>query len=271
MELVLVAVALSLLLVWAGQRRMIYFPFGAVDPPAAVGLADAEAVSLTTADGLTLGGWFVAAATRINASSALDRRALTIVVFNGNAGNRSMRASFAAALRRQGISTLLFDYRGYGGNRGSPSEEGLALDARAAADYLSSRPDVDPARVVYFGESLGTGAAVRLASERRPHALILRSPFPSLVDVGRYHYPYLPVRWMLRDRFDCVERIRQIGCPLLVIAGDRDGIIPMAMSERLFSAAAGPKRMVTIAGADHNDEALSDGPEMMAAIREFLR
>jgi len=258
----LLAAALMLLLLWAGQRRLIYFPFGSVPAPADVGLPRAEPVSFATADGLMLRGWFVPADT--------NEPRLTMVVFSGNAGHRALRAPLAAALAPHAVATLLMDYRGYGGNPGSPSEEGLVRDARAARAYLASRRDVDPARIVYFGESLGAGVAVRLASEQRPYALILRSPFPSLVAVGRYHYPLLPVEWLLRDRFDCVERVRQVGCPLLVIAGDRDGIIPLQMSERLFAAAAEPKRLVTIPGADHNDEELLAGPRMIGAIVEFL-
>ena len=258
----LVAVALALLLVWAGQRRLIYFPFDSVPRPGDVGLPRAEPVSIATADGLTLGGWFVPA------DSAGAR--WTMIVFNGNAGHRAMRAPLAAALARHGVATLVFDYRGYGGNPGRPSEDGLALDARAARAYVASRPDVDPARIVYFGESLGTGVAVRLATIDRPHRLILRSPFPSLVEVGRHHYPLLPVGWLLRDRYDSAGRIGAIGCPLLVIAGDRDGIIPIAMSQRLFAAAAEPKRLVTIAGADHNDDELLSGRRMIEAIVEFL-
>lgn len=261
--ILLAALGIALLALWAGQRRLIYFPFGDVPPPGEVGLPATEVVSFTTADGVTLAGWFVPA--------DAEAMRLTAVVFNGNAGNRAMRAPLATALRRYGIATLLFDYRGYGGNAGSPSEEGLARDARAAVEYLATRRDVDPSRIVYFGESLGTGVAVRAAAERRPRALILRSPFPSLVEVGRHHYPILPVRWLLRDRFDSIGRIRRVGCPLLVIAGDRDGVIPFSMSERLFAAASEPKRMVTIAGADHNDTALLDGPGMIAEIIAFLR
>ena len=263
LAILLAAAALALLLLWAGQRRMIYFPFGDVPPPAAVGLTGAEPVSFAAADGVTLAGWFVPPRT--------EPTQITAIVFNGNAGNRAMRAPLAAALSSHGIATLLFDYRGYGGNGGSASEEGLARDARAAVDYLAARPGVDPARIVFFGESLGTAVAVRLATERRPRALILRSPFPSLVDLGRLHYPVLPVAWLLRDRYECIDRIRRIACPLLVIAGDRDGIIPAELSERLFAAAVEPKRLVIIRGADHNDEELLNGPQMIAEIVRFVR
>jgi hypothetical protein len=255
--------ALGVVVLWAGQRRMIYFPFGDVPTSAAAGLPRAESVAFTTADGLTLHGWFVPAA------QPATRH--TVIVFNGNAGHRAMRAPLADALARRGIASLLFDYRGFGGNPGSPSEEGLALDARAARAYVAGRPDVDSTRLVYFGESLGTGVAVGLATEHPPAALILRSPFTSMVDIGRYHYPFLPVRWLLRDRFDSLDRIGSVGCPLLVIAGDRDSIIPPALSQRLYDAAPSPKRLVMIPGADHNDEDLFAGPRMIAAIVEFLQ
>src|SRR5262245_48770130 len=189
----LLVVLVALAAVWAGQRRLIYFPFGHVPAPASVGLADAEPVTFTSADGIALDGWFV--------PSPRPSGGFTVVVFNGNAGNRAFRAPLAAALRTQGVAVLLFDYRGYGGNAGHPTELGLAQDARAARAYVVSRPDVAADRIVYFGESLGAAVAVTLATEHVPAALVLRSPFASLAEVGRHHFPFLPVAWLLRDRF----------------------------------------------------------------------
>jgi hypothetical protein len=259
---ILPAVALALALLWLGQRRMIYLPFGDVAPAASLGLPHAEDVTFTTDDGVTLHGWFVPAAS--------TPARFTMIVFNGNAGHRGMRAPFAAALARHGVATLLFDYRGYGDNAGMPSETGLAQDARAARAWLTTRADVDTSRVVFFGESLGAAVALRLASETRPFALVLRSPFTSLTDVGRHHYPFLPVRWMLRDRYPSLERVGSVSCPTLVIAGERDRIIPIEQSRRLYAAIATEKRLVVIAGADHNDEELLDGPELMRAMLDFL-
>ena len=173
-------------------------------------------------------------------------------------------------LARHGIASLLFDYRGYGGNPGTPSEKGLASDARAALRYVASRRDVDGDRIVYFGESLGSGVAVGLALEQPPFALILRSPFTSLVDVGRVHYPFLPVALVLRDRFPSLARIASLQRPLLVIATDRDEVVPIAQSERLYNAATSPKRLVIIEGAGHNDEEILAGRRVIAAIVEFL-
>ena len=160
---VLASVALMtvafLALVWLGQRRLIYFPDTASPSLDHAGLAGAEPVTFDTADGLRLNAWFVAG------SGPAPRP--TVLVFNGNAGHRGYRAPLAAALRQHGLQVLLTDYRGYGGNPGAPSEEGLAADARAARAYLLSRPDVDPTRIVYFGESLG--AAVASASPSSTH------------------------------------------------------------------------------------------------------
>ena len=127
-----------------------------------------------------------------------------------------------------GLAVLLFDYRGYGGNPGHPTEEGLAADARAALGYLAGRPEVDPERVIYFGESLGAAVALRLATERPPAALVLRSPFASLAEVGRRHYPVLPVSLLLRDRYDSAALAGRLDAPLLVVAGGRDQIVPAA-------------------------------------------
>jgi fermentation-respiration switch protein FrsA (DUF1100 family) len=162
------------------------------------------------------------------------------------------------------------DYRGYGGNPGRPSEEGLAEDARAARTYLVGRPDVDPSRLVYFGESLGAAVAVTLASEHPPAALVLRSPFTSLGDVGRVHYPWLPVGLLLRDRFASIDRIGRVQAPVLVIAGDRDAIVPVGQSRWLYEAAPDPKALVVLPGADHNDLELLAGEEMIRAIVRFL-
>jgi fermentation-respiration switch protein FrsA (DUF1100 family) len=194
-----------------------------------------------------------------------------VLVFNGNGGNRAYRAPLAEALRRRGFGVLLFDYRGYGGNAGTPSEAGLTADARAARAYAASRGDADPSRLIYFGESLGAAVAVRLAAEHPPAALILRSPFTSLADIGGHHYPFLPVRWLLRDRFASIDLIGRLRSPLLVIAGDRDRIVPTDHSRRLYAAAAAAarKKIVIVPGADHNDYELLAGDAMIEAIVEF--
>jgi hypothetical protein len=247
---------------WAFQRRLVYFPARGPVPGAASFVPGAEDVTVRTEDGLELGGWFV--------PCRRTGRNPAILLLNGNAGDRSDRAPLAAALARAGIAVMLVDYRGYGGNAGSPSEDGLAADARAAVRALEARDDVDPDRIAYLGESLGAAVAVRLATERPPGALVLRSPFTTLADVGTHHYRFLPVRTLLRDSYPSIERIARVSCPLLVISGGRDAIVPSSMSLALFEAAREPKRLFVIEGADHNDFDLLAGPRMIEAVTTFL-
>lgn len=261
--LIMLAAAIPVIL-FVLQRRMMYFPDSRVPTPREVGIEGAEEVTFSTGDGLKLAGWFVR-------SDKAAPPVPTVLVFNGNAGNRAHRAPLAQALAQHGSNVLLFDYRGYGGNPGSPTETGLNADARAARAYLASRADVDSSRIVYFGESLGTAVALAMAVEHPPAALVLRSPFTSMVDVGRYHYPRLPVRLLLRDRFASNEAIGRLRSPLMVIAGDRDEIVPLEQSRRLYDAAPAAKAMVVIAGASHNDFELLAGEEMIGAIARFLR
>lgn len=259
----LFVVCSALVLIWALQRRLIYFPFGEVPAPEALGLTRVEPITFSTTDGLALNGWFFASPGR--------PAWYTVLVFNGNAGNRAYRARLALALRQHNMAVLLFDYRGYGGSPGTPTEAGLVADGRAARAYLVGRPDVDAARVIYLGESLGSAVAVALAVEHPPAALILRSPFTSLADLGQFHYPFLPVRWLLRDRFPSIDRIGQVLCPLLVIAGSRDRIVPAKQSRSLYDAAISPKVLRVVPDADHNDEELLAGPQLIEAIVQFLR
>src|SRR5206468_3966514 len=151
-----------------------------------------------------------------------------------------------------------------------PSEDGLAADARAAREWLAAQPEVDPHRIVYFGESLGAAVTIGLALQRPPAALVLRSPFTSLADVAAVHYPWLPARRLLLDRYPSIDRIASVSAPLLVIAGDRDDIVPESLSRRLFDAAVQPKRYVVIRGAGHNDPDLLNGPQMLDEVDRWL-
>jgi len=255
-----VAAVAMLALAWLFQRRLIYFPLGRDAPRLADALAGASTVELNTADGVRLLAWFL----------PVTRARATVLVFPGNAGDRADRAPLALALARRGFSVLLVDYRGYGGNPGRPTERGLYLDARAARDFVLERPEVDPDRLVYYGESLGSAVALELAVAHPPAALVLRSPFTSLVEVGRLHYPLLPVGLLLSDRYPSIDRIPGLACPLLVIAGERDTIVPPSSSRALFDAAPqGMRRFLSVPSAGHNDRALLDGARMIEAIEDF--
>jgi fermentation-respiration switch protein FrsA (DUF1100 family) len=227
------------------QRRLLYFPSRLPVAPAGELIAGARDVALRTDDGLRLGAWLVPAS-----DPAL---AVAVLVANGNAGDRSMRAPLAAALAAEGLAVLLFDYRGYGGNPGRPTERGLALDALAARRALLEECALPEQRLLYYGESVGTG-------------LVLRSPFVDLASVGRVHYPFLPVGRLLLDRYPLAAHLAEVDVPVTVVYGTRDSIIPPEQSREVARAAGGPTRTVRIPGADHNDPALVDGPQVVRAV-----
>lgn len=245
---------------WSQQRRLIYFPSNDPLPEASAVLSGARDVVIEADDGLELAAWFLPGG-----------GGPAVLVLGGNAGDRSMRAPLAHGLHQMGLSVLLVDYRGYGGNPGRPTEDGLAADARAAQRWLTAQPNVDWNRVVYFGESLGGAVAVGLAVEHPPAALVLRSPFTSLGDVAGVHYPWLPVSRLLLDRYPSIDRITALSAPLLVIAGDADDIVPASLSRRLYDAAPQPKEMLSIPGLGHNDRAMLDGPQLLTAVHRFLQ
>lgn len=248
---------LLLALVWGFQRSFIYFPDSASVPPASSVIPGAREVRLRTSDGLTLGAWLVPA--------KKPGRDVTVLVANGNGGNRSVRAPLARALAAEGMDVLLFDYRGYGGNPGSPTEDGLALDVRAARAYLVGN-GVATDRILYFGESLGTAVVTELATEHPPAGMLLRSPFVDLASLARVHYPFLPVRSLLRDRFPLVEHLAAVDVPVTVVYGTSDSIVPPDQSRAVAEAAPNLRRLVDVDGADHNDLALLDGDDLIDAV-----
>jgi uncharacterized protein len=258
---VLAGTALLLLaLLWALQRRLIYLPFPRDVPPAATVLGGAREVTLRTSDGLDLGAWWVAPAD--------GSPPMAVLVAPGNAGNRSQRAPLAAALARHGLGVLLFDYRGYGANRGRPTAAGLARDARAALAFLRDE-GLEAERLLYFGESLGAGVVAELAVEHPPAGLVLRSPFVDLATVGRVHYPVLPVRSLLRDRYPVAAQIARVNVPTTVVLGTDDMIVPPDQSRAVAAAAPALVRLVEVDGADHNDRALLDGDALVRAVVEL--
>ncbi len=257
--IVIVVLLLLLALLWFGQRALIYFPDRSAVPSAASVLPGGEDLVLSTDDGLKLGAWLFAPS-----GPAGLAKGVTVLVANGNGGNRLGRVPLASALTGAGFSVLLFDYRGYGGNPGSPSEEGLASDVRAARAAITGP-------VIYFGESLGSAVVTRLAAADPPLGLVLRSPFTDLPAAGSASYPFLPVRLLLRDRFPVATTLASVKVPTVVILGTADSIVPAAQSRAVAQAAGGPCTLIEVPGADHNDSSLLDGPEVIRAVTSLVR
>lgn len=247
---------------WAFQDRLIYFPDPwPPPPPAAMGLRQVQEMRLRTADGLDILAWTLPAA-RADAP--------VLLYLHGNGGSLAHRADRARRFERLGWGALFVQWRGYGGNPGAPSEAGLAEDARAGLRALQAA-GVASARTVIWGESLGTGLAVRLAAEapRAMAAVILESPFTSLLALAHLHHPLLPSTLLLRDRYDSLSRIGTVEAPILIVQGARDTLVPPAMGRELAAAARAPVELWEAPGAGHND--LSAAGAIEEAVRFLAR
>jgi uncharacterized protein len=258
---VLVLVMALVAIAWWFQRRLIYFPAPGLVAAAGSVITGARDVTLHTSDGLDLGAWFVL-------PEAPERR-MAVLVLNGNAGDRAGRAPLARALTEQGFAVLLFDYRGYGGNPGSPSETGLTLDARAAYDFLVNHAAVLPSRMLFLGESLGAAVATKLATDCPPAGLVLRSPFVDLASVGQVHYSFLPIRLLLRDDFPVSEHLADVEAPVCVVYGSEDSVVPPGQSRSVAQSASRLWKLVEVVGADHNDARLAQGDALIRAVTEL--
>jgi hypothetical protein len=266
------------------QRKLMYLPLREAVPAAATGLPHGQIhdVSLQTHDGLTLHGWLVLAddAPRDPQSISTDERPL-IVYFPGNGGHRGNRLKEVRQFIGLGCHVLYFDYRGYAENPGRPTEADLARDGDRAWQFATQDLGVSPGRIILWGESLGGGVATRLAADlsdqgQIPRGLILRATFTSMTDAAAWHYPWLPVRWVLLDRYPSIERIPRVASPLLVLHGEQDRIVPIEMGQRLFAAApvrahnGVPKTFVALPEAGHNDVMYVAADEVGEAVRGFL-
>jgi fermentation-respiration switch protein FrsA (DUF1100 family) len=243
-------------------------------------------ITVPAADQTVLHGWHVlpdghTAANRAECDRELAAGRRLVLYFSGNAGNRRYRPLEFGIFTRLGADVFIFDYRGYGDNSGSPSEELLVSDARAIWNYATQERGVPANRIILYGESLGGGVAVRLAAElsqsdSAPAGLIIRSTFPSLVEAGEYHYPFLPVRLALVDRFESAVHVPDVTCPMLQLHGIRDTIMPIELGRRLFEAAPErsssgiAKQFVELQNAGHNDVTLVAEKELREAIQGFL-
>jgi fermentation-respiration switch protein FrsA (DUF1100 family) len=243
---------------WALQRELIYHPDPrqSVPPSFYPMLVDVEELHLTTADGVEIVAWYAPA----------PSGRPTVVMFHGNASSLRGERYRLRYFMDANMGVLLLAYRGYSGNPGTPTEEGLYADARAALEWLDARR-VPRESIVLYGQSLGTGVATKMAFERDFGALILEAPFTSVVDVAAHRFPVIPVRWLVEDRFDSLARIAAIEEPLLIMHGDADFVIPPSQARRLYAAANEPKQAFWPSGVGHNDLFDSGG---FTTAREFI-
>ena len=236
--------ALLILVLFFMQRSFLYFPSNEkLDLSKAV-VTGLEEVKLETADGLVLTAWFM--------KPEPARNGETFLLFHGNAGHIGHRVEKFRRILEAGYGFLFLEYRGYGGNPGKPSEAGLNFDAQSALDFLSRR-EIPDEKVILYGESLGCGIAVKVATERHFAAVILEAPYTSIADVAQRHYWFLPARWLVRDRYETLGIIKLITSPIVVMHGEQDDIIDVSFGKRVFDAAPEPKTPWFIEGAGHNN------------------
>ena len=254
-----VVVIILTVLAYFSQESLVFFPDRTLRAtPARVGL-HFEDVRLTTADGVGLGAWWVE-----------PERARGAVVFaHGNAGNISDRLDTIKLFVGLDVAVLAFDYRGYGSSDGSPSETGTYRDMEAAVAHALHTRGIDRERTIYYGESLGGAVALATALRLPPAALVLESTFTSVRAMAAVHYPFVPGFLATRVRYDSLARVRGLRCPLLVLHGPADTIVPYRMGRQLFEAALGPKAFADLEG-DHNDGGLIVSPAASDALRAFL-
>jgi fermentation-respiration switch protein FrsA (DUF1100 family) len=226
-------------LMYVTQRALMYFPETFRVPPGDAGLPAAEEVMLDTADGERVIAWHIA---------PRDGRPV-VLYFHGNGGSLRYRVDRFKALTALGNGLVALSYRGYGGSTGRPTEAGLIGDAAAAYAFAAARYPAD--RIVLWGESLGSGVAIALAAEQPVASLILEAPFSSAVDVAARAYPFVPVRWLMKDQFRSDLRVENVKAPVLIVHGDRDEIVPIAFGERLYKMVKAPKRFMRITGGNH--------------------
>ena len=256
---VLYGVAVAVL--YANQRRMLFLATPDRVTPAEAGLNDFQEVVLHTPDGERLLAWW----------RPPPPGAGAVIYFHGNAGSLAQRKDRYRDVAGAGLGVLATTYRGYAGSTGSPSEAALIADAKLALDWL--REQAPGAPVVAVGESLGSGVAVALAAERELAGVLLDSPYASIERTMAYHYPWVPVRYLARDRFDSEKRIRQVSEPVFIVHCDRDATIPIAEARRLYARAHEPKSFVRVRGCAHvttwEDPPTRD--RILAALLAFTR
>jgi uncharacterized protein len=241
-----------------GQRKLMYFPDRHRTLPADVGLADVEERTIETPDGARVVAWYGRA----------RPGQPTLLYFHGNGGSLSIRAPRIARFMEEGWGVYMMTYRGYGGSTGSPSEAANMADARLAHQALV-KEGVAPRSIIAYGESLGSGIAVRMASELPVGGIILDAPYTSIVDVAAKAYPFLPVRLFLFDRYETTRYIGGIKAPLLILHGARDRVVPVAMGRELAQLAPEPKQLVIFPNGNHSDLYIN-GNNAINAVRNWI-
>ncbi len=239
-NIVILTYILFVAVLFVAQRSLIYHPDTSRPAP----IAGVEIVKVTASDDQKLEAWYFP-------PKSADKK--VIVFFHGNSGHYGHRLYKVQNYMNAGYGVLLAGYRGYGGNLGKINEQGFYNDGRAYIDWLLSFKSVASRRIVLYGESIGSGTAVKMASEYNIGGLILEVPFASLLEVASQKYSIVPVKYLLKDKFMNIDMIADVNVPLLILHGDMDRVIPISSAKKLFDAAMQPKEFVSFPQGKHNN------------------
>jgi fermentation-respiration switch protein FrsA (DUF1100 family) len=229
-----------------------------------------EDVWFKATDGVRLHGWYCTPKLDENEKSSHVSPRTTLLWFHGNAGNISHRYPVIERLLEQRVAIFIVDYRGYGRSEGSPSEEGLYMDARGAWDYLLNERATLPQQIIIFGDSLGGAVAIDLATKVQPAGLVVQSSFTSISDMAAQVMPFIP-GFILRTKMDSLNKIKSVRCPKLFIHSPADELVPYRLGRKLYDAAPAPKQFYEVAGASHNETDSVGGRAYFDAIGNFVR
>ncbi len=251
-------IVILIMVIRAIEQRSLFFPMAEVlSTPSDHGL-DHEEIFFETQDQKMIHAWFV----------PKEGARFTILLSHGNAGNMSHRIGKVSLLHDLGANVFLFDYRGYGKSKGTPSEKGFYADISAAYQYLIDDQGLRPEEVIVYGESIGSGAAIDLAFRKPVRALIVEAGFTSVQDMARRIFPFIP-SVILSNRFDNLAKISQVHCKKLIIHSIDDEIVPFSHGQRLYENAAEPKQLLAIRGG-HNTAFWDSMTEYQEGLRSFL-
>ncbi len=240
------------------ERKNLYFPLRTIEAtPEALGL-DYEEVTITAEDGIQISGWFIPSGTP---------RA-TLIFCHGNGGNISHRLEKIEMFNDLNLNVLIFDYRGYGMSKGSPSEKGLYLDTEAVYEYLVDEKKILPQKIIAYGESLGGAVAIDLAGKHEMRGIIIEGTFTSVRDMAKRLLPFIPT-FIYASSYDSLGKIKNVKSPKLIFHSIDDEIIPFEMGEKLFHAAPEPKEFVKIRGG-HNEAFIISRDVFVKEIDEFI-
>jgi len=251
---------LLLVIIFSFQRNLLYHPSmdnylkdQVTNEPTGI-----EKVKITTADNIDLTAWFY---------NKNMEKFKTILFFHGNAGSLENRTYKLNHFKDLNVNFLIIAWRGFSGNKGKPNEMGLYEDAESAVKWLNAK-GIKEENIILYGESLGTGVAIEVAQNKNYAGIILESPFTSMVNMGKKYYPFFPVRFLLKDKFESYRKIKKVSAPVLVLHGKKDKIVPFVMGEKMYEMANEPKFFYF---QEYGDHMIDYDTELLMALEKFIR